>query len=217
MITSILIFLADIEQNLYPIIEQYGAWTYLLFFLLTFLEAGVIFTPFMPGNTLLFVAGTLAAGGALDIWWLALVFILAAIACDSVNYWLGSFLGGRIFQSRYLDFVKGNHVERTRGFYDRYGGRAIVIARFFPYIRTFAPFLAGGVNIPYLRFLRYNSIAGIVWTAFFLLGGYYFGHIPIIRHNIGLLFYAFILLTVVTVIVIVIKLISVMRSPSAYP
>ena len=202
----------DVGQNMQAIIGHYGSWTYLIFFLLIFLEAGIVFTPFLPGNTLLFIAGAIAASGSLDLRWLIVVFVLAAVACDTANYGLGRYLGLRIFESKYLRAVRGTYLEQTRAFYAKYGGATIILARFFPYIRTFAPFLAGTVVMPYRRFLRYNVIAGATWALLFLLGGYYFGNLGIVKQGIGLLVYAFIILTIITAAVIAIKLTRIARS-----
>ncbi|MDI6718339.1 MAG: VTT domain-containing protein [Methanomicrobiales archaeon] len=202
----------DVGQNMQAIIGDYGSWTYIIFFLLIFLEAGIVFTPFLPGNTLLFVAGALAASGSLDLGWLIVVFLSAAVACDTVNYGLGRHLGPRIFESRYLRAVRGDYLEKTRRFYASYGGAAIVLARPFPYIRTFTPFLAGTVSMPYRRFLRYSIVACTAWALLFLLGGYFFGNLGIVRQGIGLLVYAFVLLTVITAAVIAVKLTRIVRT-----
>ncbi len=202
----------DISQNMQAIIGHYGSWTYLIFFFLIFLEAGIVFTPFLPGNTLLFIAGALAASGSLDLGWLVVVFVSAAVACDTVNYGLGRYLGLRIFESRYLRAVRGDYLEQTRSFYATYGGTAIVLARPFPYIRTFTPFLAGTVSMPYRRFLRCNIVAGAAWALLFLLGGYFFGNLGIVRQGIGLMVYAFLILTLITAAVIAVKLTRIVRT-----
>ena len=213
-----LLLLMNIQHNMEGITGQYGAWIYLIFFLLIFLEAGIVFTPFLPGNTLLFIAGALAASGHLNLGFLVAVFVLAAVACDSANYWLGRSLGQRIFRSRYLQAVRGDYIERTHRFYERHGYKAIVPARFIPYLRTFSPFLAGTVAMPYPLFVEYDAVAGLSWTVIFLMGGYYFGNLTIVQNSIGLLVYGFIILTVLTAIAIGIKLFQVIRSsPEGMP
>ncbi|RPJ53469.1 MAG: hypothetical protein EHJ95_02190 [Methanobacteriota archaeon] len=214
MVVDLVFFFLDIEHNLYPLIDAYGSLAYVIFFLLAFLEAGIILTPFLPGNTLLFIAGAIASSGRLDMKLLFVTFVLAALACDSCNFGLGKFIGIRVLRSRYLTLIRGDSVEKTHEFYEKYGGSAIIVARFFPYIRDFAPFLAGAVNLSYSRFLKYDILAGILWSAVFLLAGYYIGNIPIVQHNIGLLFWLFIVVTVITVVFIAVKVYHGIRTPA---
>jgi len=208
MIPDFLVFFSDIEHAIIPFIENYGLWVYILLFLLTFLEAGIVLCPFLPGNTLLFIAGALAAGGALDVRLLLLVSFLAAISSDSINYWFGRMLGYAILQSRYLEFITPEQIERVHGFYERHGGRAILIARFFPYIRPLSPFIAGAVDIEYPRFLRYDLVACALWTLTFVLLGFVFGDLPLIRSGINLLAVAFVVVTILSVVLLLIRLAS---------
>ncbi|MDD1674618.1 MAG: VTT domain-containing protein [Methanomicrobiales archaeon] len=212
MIPDFLVFFSDIEHALVPFIENYGLWVYILLFLLTFLEAGIVLCPFLPGNTLLFIAGAVAAAGALDVRLLLLVSFLAAISSDSINYWLGRTLGDTILQSRYLDFITTDQIERVHGFYDRHGGRAILLARFFPYIRPLSPFIAGVVRITYPRFLQYDFVACALWTLTFVLLGFVFGDLPLIRNGINLLAVAFVVVTLASVVFILLRFIRKARN-----
>jgi membrane-associated protein len=214
MVVDLLFFFLDVENNLYPLIDGYGDFVYVIFFLLAFLETGFILTPFLPGNTLLFVAGALAASGILDLKILFVTFFLAAVACDGCNFGLGKFIGVKVLRSKYLTIIRGDAVERTHQFYEKYGGSAIILARFFPYIRDFTPFLAGAVNVKYDQYLRYDIVAVLLWSAVFLLAGYYIGNIPIINQNIGLLFWLFIIATVLTILFIAVKVYQGMRTPT---
>src|SRR3989344_7385355 len=174
-------FILHIDKYLYLIVQDYGILSYLILFFIVFCETGLVVTPFLPGDSLLFVAGTLAANGILNLFFLFLVFVIAAILGDTVNYWIGNYFGERVFlKSR---FVNKNYIEKTKEFYRKHGGKTIVIARFIPIIRTFAPFIAGVGKMNYLSFLAYNVIGGIVWVALFTLGGYYFGNMPIVKEN----------------------------------
>jgi membrane-associated protein len=150
-----------------------------------FCETGLVVAPFLPGDTLLFAAGTFAAIGALNIWVLFVILVLAAVFGDTVNYWIGSFIGPRVFHER-SKFFKKEYVDRTQKFFDKYGSKTIILARFVPIIRTFAPFLAGVGKMKYWKFLTYNVIGGICWVALYALGGYYFGNILWVKNNFTL-------------------------------
>jgi membrane-associated protein len=210
-----LVFFSDIEHALIPFIETYGVWVYVLLFLLTFLEAGLVLSPFLPGNTLLFIAGALAAGEVIDIRLLLLVSFLAAVCSDSTNYWIGRVLGEAILHSRYLDFITPEHLARVHGFYDEHGGRAILIARFFPYIRPLSPFIAGVVRIEYPRFLQYDVVACALWTLTFVLLGYVFGDLPVIQSGINLLAIAFVVVTTLSIFLALARVFQKRRRPPA--
>jgi membrane-associated protein len=214
LIAELLSFLTNFQAAIIPFIENYGIWIYILLFLLTALEAGLVLTPFLPGNTLLFVAGALAAGDHLDLSLLLIVFFLAAILSDSSNYWLGRLLGNAIFGSRYLAFLKGKYLDRVQGFYEKYGGRAILVARFFPYVRPLSPFIAGMVMMEYPKFIRYDFPACAIWTAVFVILGYFFGDIPLVQNSINLLAVAFVVVTLITVVFMIIRMLMTMRNPS---
>lgn len=189
-----------IDQHLGALIEQFGPWMYVLLFLIIFCETGLVVTPFLPGDSLLFAVGTFCAlppPHNLNI--LALLFLLtaAAIIGDSVNYWMGSKLGPRIFRGENVRFLNRRHLKRTRHFYERYGGKTIILARFVPIVRTFAPFVAGMGHMTYRRFMTFNVVGAVVWVVSFLLLGYFFGNMPIVKKNFSIVILAIIILSIV--------------------
>jgi membrane-associated protein len=179
---SFLDIFLHLDKNLTAIIAQFGPFTYVLLFAIIFCETGLVVTPFLPGDSLLFVAGSLAAFGSLDIFVLFVTLALAAILGDSVNYWIGSMLGRRVFHEK-SRFFKMEYLVKTEKFYEKYGGKTIILARFMPIVRTFAPFVAGIGHMNYKWFFSYNVIGGLLWVGMFLFGGYFFGNIPIIKNN----------------------------------
>jgi membrane-associated protein len=195
-ITSLIDLFLHLDQHLNIIIREYGLWTYLLLFLIIFCETGLVVTPILPGESLLFAAGAFAALGALDPLWLLALLTIAAVAGDTVNYWIGKWVGPRIFQQEKIRFLKREYLVRTHEFYERHGGKTIIIARFIPIIRTFAPFVAGIGEMTYFRFISYNIFGGIAWIAIFILGGYYFGNLPLVKKNFTLVIMAIILISV---------------------
>ena len=186
-----------LDKYLSQIIQNFGLWTYLILFLIIFCETGLVILPFLPGDSLLFAAGAFAATGAFNPWILFGLLSVAAIAGDTVNYWIGNYLGPKVFHYENNKFFKKEHLERTHKFYEKYGGKTIIIARFIPIIRTFAPFVAGIGAMTYFRFLVYNIVGGISWIAIFLFGGYYFGNIPVVKRNFTLVILAIIILSVI--------------------
>lgn len=187
-----------LDKHLDVIIQNYGAWTYLILLLIIFCETGLVVTPFLPGDSLLFAAGTFAARGSLDVQLLALLLCLAAVAGDTANYWIGAAVGPRAFSGKYR-LLNQRHLQRTHEFYERHGGKTIVLARFIPIIRTFAPFVAGIGAMNYARFITYNVVGGIVWVCLFLYGGYFFGGLPIVRDNFSLVIVAIVLISVLPI------------------
>ena len=173
------------------IIEAYGFWTYLILFAIIFCETGLVVFPYLPGDSLLFVAGALSGAGYLNVEILIATLIAAAVLGDSVNYWIGHKVGMKVLTMRYC-LVKKDQLEKTEEYFARYGGLTIVIARFVPFIRTFAPFLAGIGKMSYRWFLTYNVIGAILWISGFLLAGYFFGGLPIVQENFSLIIYAII-------------------------
>ncbi|MGQ9576731.1 MAG: DedA family protein [Thermoguttaceae bacterium] len=174
-----------LDRTLEELIPQYGTWIYAILFLVIFCETGLVVTPFLPGDSLLFVAGTCAGKGLLDLTLLVLPLALAAIAGDTVNYWVGAYVGPRAFTGE-VRFLKKEYLDRTHRFFEKHGGKTIVLARFIPIIRTFAPFVAGVGTMSYGRFLSYNVFGGIVWVVLFVGGGYLFGNIPLVRDHFSL-------------------------------
>ena len=186
-----------LDRHLAEIIGQYGAWTYALLTLVIFCETGLVATPFLPGDSLLFAAGALAAlpGTPLSVWVLFLLLAGAAILGDTVNYWIGHRIGPRAFSGN-VRFLKKEYLDRTHEFYERYGGKTIVIARFVPIVRTFAPFVAGVGSMGYRRFIVYNVAGGLLWVAACLSGGYLFGNIPFVKRNFSLVILAIIFVSI---------------------
>lgn len=190
-----------LDQHLNDIIGQYGTWTYLILFLIVFCETGLVVTPILPGDSLLFAAGTFAALGSLNVFWLFLLLSIAAIAGDTINYWAGYWVGPKIFHRENVRFLNKKHLERTHGFYEKYGGKTIIIARFIPIVRTFAPFVAGIGRMSYWRFIAYNVVGGVAWVAICVFAGYFFGNLDIVRKNFSLVVIAICLISVLPMLV----------------
>ena len=178
-----------LDKHIDTVIQTYGTWTYLLVFIIVFCETGLVVTPFLPGDSLLFVLGTFAAIGSLKVTWVLAILSIAAILGDTINYWVGHLLAPKIFRQEKIRFIKPEYLQRTEKFYAKYGGKTIIIARFVPIIRTFAPFLAGVGTMSYRRFLSYNVIGGILWVGLFVLAGFFFGNIPVVKKNFTLVVY----------------------------
>jgi membrane-associated protein len=200
LLPSLADFVLHVDRHLAGFIQEYGAWTYGILFLVIFMETGLVVTPFLPGDSLLFATGALAATGALDVYRAYPLLLGAALLGDNVNYAIGSFVGPRAFDGR-VRFLKRRHLERTEHFFERYGGKTVVISRFIPIVRTYTPFVAGASRMPYLRFLTYSLVAGVSWMTLFLVGGYFFGNIPVVRENFGLVVIAIILVSVLPAVV----------------
>jgi len=189
-----------LDVHLGQLISQYGTWTHLILFMVVFCETGLVVTPFLPGDSLLFAAGTFAALGALDLWLIVVLLIIAAIIGDTVNYWVGSYIGPRAFRGD-IRFLRKEYLDRTHAFYERHGGKTIILARFIPIIRTFAPFVAGVGAMSYGRFLTYNVVGAVLWVGIFVLGGYFFGNITVVRENFTLVILAIIAISVLPIAV----------------
>ncbi len=185
-----------LDKHLNVVIQDYGMWTYFILFLIIFCETGLVVTPILPGDSLLFAAGTFAAIGALEVSWLFGLLTVAAILGDTVNYWIGNYFGPRIFRKEKVRFLNKEYLDRTHKFYEKYGGKTIIFARFVPIIRTFAPFVAGIGSMTYSRFIAYNISGAIVWIALFVFAGYYFGNIPAVKQNFTLVIIAIIFLSI---------------------
>ena len=196
LIRQLLDILLHLDRHLDTIIQQYGVWTYLILFLIIFCETGLVVTPILPGDSLLFAVGTFAARDALDLGLLLVLLSVAAVAGDTVNYAIGYRVGRQIFRKEGVRFLNREYLDRTHRFYERHGAKTIVIARFVPIIRTFAPFVAGVGRMSYARFVTYNVAGGVGWIAALVLGGYLFGNIPVVRQNFTLVIFAIIMLSI---------------------
>jgi len=198
-------FILHLDHHLSEIIRDYGVWTYLLLFLIVFCETGLVVTPFLPGDSLLFAAGAFAGIGSLDLGLTLLLLTIAAIAGDTANYWIGHLLGPRVFRGEQVRFLNRKHLDRTHEFFERYGGKTIVIARFVPIIRTFAPFVAGVGSMTYRRFLLYNVIGGVAWVGICVLAGYWFGNIPVVKENFTLVILGIIVVSILPAVFEVVR------------
>jgi membrane-associated protein len=178
-------FAVHLDRHLATLLQQYGAWVYLLLFAIIFCETGLVVTPFLPGDSLLFVAGALAAAGGLDVHLLALVLVVAAVLGNTVNYSVGYILGPKVFHWEQSRFFNRKALERAHAFYEKHGGKTIVITRFLPILRTFAPFVAGIARMTYLRFTAYNVAGALAWVVLLLYAGYWFGNVPLVKQNLG--------------------------------
>jgi membrane-associated protein len=196
LVRQLLDLLLHLDRHLSAIIQDYGVWTYLILFLIIFCETGLVVTPILPGDSLLFAVGTFAATGALDLGLVLLLLSVAAVAGDTVNYAIGYRVGPRIFRAEGVRFLNREYLDRTHRFYERHGAKTIVIARFVPIIRTFAPFVAGIGRMSYARFVTYNVAGGVGWIAALVLGGHAFGNIPVVRQNFTLVILAIIGLSI---------------------
>ncbi len=204
IISTLVELFLHLDKHLSAVIQAYGALTYLLLFVIIFMETGFVVTPFLPGDSLIFAAATFAALRALNIWVLFFILCAAAILGDTVNYWIGHFIGPRAFSGN-VRFLKKEYLDRTHLFFEKHGGKTIILARFIPIIRTFAPFVAGVGEMGYWRFISYNIIGGIAWVSLFTFAGYFFGNLPFVQHNFSLVVIAIILISVVPVAIEMIK------------
>lgn len=196
MIQFAIDFFLHLDVHLSEFIAAYGAWSYVLLFAVIFLETGLVITPFLPGDSLIFMAAALAANGDLSIIWLAILLATAAVLGDTVNYWIGHTLGDRAYHTRW---IKKEYLDRTHAFFEKHGGKTIFLARFVPIVRTFAPFVAGVGRMSYSYFFAYNVVGGIAWVAIFSIAGYVFGNIDFVKHNFSYVVVAIILISVLPI------------------
>ncbi len=193
---SVADFILHIDIHLVELITTYGVITYAIIFGIIFIETGLVLTPFLPGDSLLFATGALAALGSFNVWFILPLLIVAAILGDTSNYWIGHFFGEKMIANPKIP-IKKEHIEKTNAFFQKHGGKTIILARFVPIVRTFAPFVAGVGKMHYGTFISYNIIGGIAWVAIFILAGYFFGNIPSIKHNFSIVVMAIILISVI--------------------
>ena len=196
LITQFIDIILHLDKHLSIFLSNYGAWVYALLFAIIFAETGFVVTPFLPGDSLLFVAGTLAAGHGLDVQWLIPLLIAASFGGDNTNYWIGYHLGPRVLRSNDSWLLNRKHLDRTHAFYEKHGGKTILLARFLPIVRTFAPFVAGVGRMPYFRFLSFSFAGSVLWITLFVLAGYYFGHIEWVRKNLTLVMLGIIVVSI---------------------
>lgn len=202
---QIIDFFLHLGDYLALIIQIFGVWTYIILFVVIFAETGLVVAPFLPGDSLLFIVGAFAALGHLNIWVIYIVLLIAAVLGDTVNYWLGNKLGAKVFKSDNSRIFNRKYLQKTEEFYEKYGGKTIIIARFVPIVRTFAPFVAGIGNMKYSVFISYNIIGGFLWVTSLVFAGYFFGNLPIVKNNFEYAIYIIIFLSLLPMIFEVLK------------
>ena len=186
MLASLIDFILHIDQHLIELTQTYGLWIYAILFLIVFCETGLVVTPFLPGDSLLFAAGAVAALGGMNVHMAAALLLAAAVIGDAVNFAIGKYFGERLFAKPDSRVFKREYLDKTHAFYEKYGGKTIILARFVPIVRTFAPFVAGMGNMHYGRFIRYNIIGALMWVGLLTYAGYFFGELPVVKNNFGL-------------------------------
>jgi len=205
LLTQFMDVVLHLDQHLQALVASHGAWIYLILFLIIFCETGLVVTPFLPGDSLLFVAGTVAAAGGMDIHLLVLLLIIAAILGDAVNYGVGHYIGPRMFSHGDSRWLNPKHLQRAHDFYEKYGGKTIIIARFVPIVRTYAPFVAGAASMTYSRFALYNVSGAVLWVVSLGYAGYFFGNLPIIKNNLTLVILGIIFLSILPGIIEILR------------
>jgi len=205
VLTTLFYSLLSLDQTLATIASQYGPWVYALLFAVIFAETGLVVTPFLPGDSILFISGTVAAAAGLDVHLLVSLLIVAAILGDSLNYAIGHYIGPRVFDKPDSRWFRQEHLRRTQAFYDRYGGITIIIGRFIPIIRTFAPFVAGVAAMSYRRFLSFNVIGAVLWIASLVYAGHLFGNIPWVRNNLSLIVIGIVVVSLIPPLITLLK------------
>lgn len=196
LLAAFIDFFLHLDRHLSVIIQDYGVWTYAILFLIIFCETGLVVTPVLPGDSLLFAVGSFAAIGALDVSIVLITLTVAAILGDTVNYAVGHFMGPKVFLKKDSRIFRKEYLDKTHRFYERYGGKTIIFARFVPIVRTFAPFVAGVGSMSYSRFIAFNIVGGVAWIAAFILAGYFFGAIPMVKKNFTMVIFAIIFLSI---------------------
>ncbi|MFV2030239.1 DedA family protein [Neisseria sp. S1] len=205
MISTIIDFILHIDQHLAALSAEYGLWIYAILFLIIFCETGLVVTPFLPGDSLLFAAGGIAAVGGMNIHVMVLLLLIAAIVGDAVNFMIGKYFGAKLFANPDSKIFRRSYLEKTHRFYEKHGGKTIIIARFVPIVRTFAPFVAGMSDMHYGRFLHYNVIGAVLWVVSFSYAGYFFANLPIVKNNLSLVLAAIIVISILPGIIEIIR------------
>ena len=196
VVASAIDFILHIDQHLLALSTQYGIWIYAILFTIVFCETGLIVTPFLPGDSLLFAAGGIAALGGMDIHLMVMLLFVAAILGDALNFTVGKYFGGRLFANPDSKIFRREYLDKTHRFYEKHGGKTIIIARFVPIVRTFAPFVAGMGKMHYAKFIRYNIIGGFLWVILFSYAGYFFANFPVVKNNLGLVMGGIIIISI---------------------
>lgn len=204
-LTSFIDIVLHLDKHLQMLVQNYGTWVYLILFAIVFCETGLVVTPFLPGDSLLFVAGALAAAGGMNVHLLVVLLIIAAIAGDAVNYAVGRYLGPKVFREEGSRFLNRAYLEKAHAFYERHGGKTIIIARFIPIIRTYAPFVAGIGSMPYPRFAMFNVVGAVIWVVSLAYAGFFFGNIPWVKSNLSLVIITIIILSILPAIAQVLR------------
>ncbi len=199
-IQSFIDIILHLDVHLTELVTQYGVLTYAILFGIIFAETGLVVTPFLPGDSLLFASGAIAALGSLNIWLIVALLIVAAVGGDTANYWIGHFFGRKIVDNPKIKFINQEHIDKTEQFFKKHGGKTIILARFVPIVRTFAPFVAGIGSMHYRTFIFYNILGGSLWVSVFTLAGYYFGNLDFVKHNFHYVIFAIIGLSLVPVV-----------------
>ena len=200
LIQSLVDFILHIDSHINTMIVNYGGWTYAILFLIIFCETGLVVTPFLPGDSLLFAAGAFAARGSLNVTFLFALLWVAAVLGDNLNYWIGRYMGPRVFKSE-SRLLNKKYLAKAHEFYERHGGKAVILARFVPIVRTFAPFVSGVAAMHYPRFLAFDISGGLLWIGLFTFGGYFFGNIPAVEHNFEVVILAIIAVSVAPILI----------------
>jgi len=205
VISTLIDFILHIDQHLVHLSDQYGPWIYAILFVVIFCETGLVVTPFLPGDSLLFAAGGIAAIGGMNIHIMVLLLLTAAILGDAANFMIGKYFGQKLFANPDSKIFRRSYLEKTHAFYEKHGGKTIIIARFVPIVRTFAPFVAGMGDMHYGTFIRYNIIGAVLWVLSFSYAGYFFANIPVVKNNLGLVMAAIIVISILPAVVEVIR------------
>lgn len=205
MIGTVIDFILHIDQHLTALSAQYGMWIYAILFLIIFCETGLVATPFLPGDSLLFAAGGIAAVGGMNIHIMVLILLVAAILGDAVNFMIGKYFGAKLFSNPDSKIFRRAYLEKTHAFYEKHGGKTIIIARFVPIVRTFAPFVAGMGDMHYGRFIRYNIIGALAWVLLFSYLGYFFANIPLVKNKLGLVLGAIIVISILPAVIEIVR------------
>lgn len=205
MIGTVIDFILHIDQHLTALSAQYGMWIYAILFLIIFCETGLVATPFLPGDSLLFAAGGIAAVGGMNIHIMVLILLVAAILGDTVNFMIGKYFGAKLFSNPDSKIFRRAYLEKTHAFYEKHGGKTIIIARFVPIVRTFAPFVAGMGDMHYGKFIRYNIIGALAWVLLFSYLGYFFANIPLVKNNLGLVLGVIIVISILPAVIEIVR------------